>query len=105
MNRLPKVLQNEIWEYIRGDRAFWKMHFEKHVVHHIRLIEHITTGIQQDTTFDVFDLRLELGRIHPVARGEIGWARDAEFKTHWWCAHRPLGELVCDCYRFNSYRF
>jgi hypothetical protein len=24
MNRLPKVLQNEIWEYVRGDRAYWK---------------------------------------------------------------------------------
>jgi len=24
MNRLPQVLQNEIWEYVRGDRAFWK---------------------------------------------------------------------------------
>jgi hypothetical protein len=24
MNRLPKVLQNEIWEYVRGDRKFWQ---------------------------------------------------------------------------------
>jgi hypothetical protein len=24
MDRLPKVLQNEIWEYVRGDRAYWK---------------------------------------------------------------------------------
>jgi hypothetical protein len=24
MNRLPRVLQNEIWEYVRGDRAFWR---------------------------------------------------------------------------------
>jgi hypothetical protein len=27
MNRLPKVLQNEIWEYVRGDRAYWKQTF------------------------------------------------------------------------------
>jgi hypothetical protein len=27
MNRLPKVLQNEIWEYVRGDRAYWKQAF------------------------------------------------------------------------------
>jgi hypothetical protein len=25
MNRLPKVLQHEIWEYVHGDRAFWKL--------------------------------------------------------------------------------
>jgi hypothetical protein len=24
MDRLPQVLQNEIWEYVRGDRAHWK---------------------------------------------------------------------------------
>jgi hypothetical protein len=28
MNRLPSVLQKEIWEYVRGDRAFWKQQFE-----------------------------------------------------------------------------
>jgi hypothetical protein len=27
MNRLPKVLQNEIWEYVRGDRAYWMRQF------------------------------------------------------------------------------
>lgn len=24
MNRLPAVLQKEIWEYVHGDRPFWK---------------------------------------------------------------------------------
>jgi hypothetical protein len=28
MNRLPKVLQTEIWEYVRGDRAFFKSQFQ-----------------------------------------------------------------------------
>lgn len=28
MNKLPKVLQNEIWEYVHGDRPFWKKQFE-----------------------------------------------------------------------------
>jgi hypothetical protein len=27
MNRLPAVLQKEIWEYVRGDRAHWKFQF------------------------------------------------------------------------------
>jgi hypothetical protein len=27
MNELPRVLQNEIWEYVRGDRAFWKKQY------------------------------------------------------------------------------
>jgi hypothetical protein len=38
MDRLPQVLQNEIWEYIRGDRKFWKDRFKVVVaeldVHH-----------------------------------------------------------------------
>jgi hypothetical protein len=28
MNRLPRVLQNEIWEYVRGDRKFWRNKIE-----------------------------------------------------------------------------
>lgn len=28
MNRLPAVLQKEIWQYVRGDRAFWKTQYE-----------------------------------------------------------------------------
>jgi hypothetical protein len=27
MDRLPKVLQKEIWEYVRGDQAYWKQQF------------------------------------------------------------------------------
>jgi hypothetical protein len=27
MDRLPSVLQKEIWEYVRGDRAYWKQQF------------------------------------------------------------------------------
>jgi hypothetical protein len=27
MNRLPAVLQKEIWEYVRGDRAYWRTQF------------------------------------------------------------------------------
>ena len=29
MNHLPKVLRNEIWEYVRGNRAFWKYQYKK----------------------------------------------------------------------------
>jgi hypothetical protein len=28
MDRLPKVLQNEIWEYVRGDKTFWRQSFK-----------------------------------------------------------------------------
>jgi hypothetical protein len=28
MDQLPQVLQKEIWEYVRGDRAFWKSQYE-----------------------------------------------------------------------------
>lgn len=29
MNRLPAVLQKEIWEYVRGDSKYWKQQFSK----------------------------------------------------------------------------
>lgn len=29
MNRLPKVLQLEIWEYVHGDRTFWRQRFRQ----------------------------------------------------------------------------
>jgi hypothetical protein len=35
MDRLPRVLQNEIWEYVRGDRTFWKTK-HKLVIDHIQ---------------------------------------------------------------------
>jgi hypothetical protein len=28
MNRLPTVIQCEIWEFVRGDRTFWKTRYE-----------------------------------------------------------------------------
>jgi hypothetical protein len=36
MNRLPSVLKNEIWEYVRGDRTFWKLCMN-HVVAELRI--------------------------------------------------------------------
>jgi hypothetical protein len=38
MDRLPKVLQNEIWEYVRGDRAYWKQQFQP-VIHNLTPVE------------------------------------------------------------------
>jgi hypothetical protein len=29
MDELPQVLQKEIWEYVRGDRAHWKQQFKQ----------------------------------------------------------------------------
>jgi hypothetical protein len=29
MDRLPAVLQREIWEYVRGDRTFWRRQFKQ----------------------------------------------------------------------------
>jgi hypothetical protein len=36
MERLPRVLQNEIQEYVRGDGAHWKAQFE-HTLNDLRL--------------------------------------------------------------------
>jgi hypothetical protein len=27
MDKLPQVLQKEIWEYVRGDREYWKVQY------------------------------------------------------------------------------
>jgi hypothetical protein len=44
MNRLPKVLQNEIWEYVRGDRAYWKRQFKQTV---LKVIIHINQELRK----------------------------------------------------------
>jgi hypothetical protein len=41
MNELPQVLQKEIWEYVRGDRVFWKSQYELVV----DLLEHMIDGV------------------------------------------------------------
>jgi hypothetical protein len=33
MDQLPSVLQKEIWEYVRGDRAYWKTKYERVLIH------------------------------------------------------------------------
>jgi hypothetical protein len=37
MNRLPQVLQKEIWEYVQGDRVYWKSCFNR-VVNHLEIV-------------------------------------------------------------------
>jgi hypothetical protein len=39
MQRLPAVLQNEIWTYVRGDRAFWKTQYDQVVIHLLGAID------------------------------------------------------------------
>jgi hypothetical protein len=36
MNELPQVLRNEIWEYVRGDRAYWRKVFREGLFAHWR---------------------------------------------------------------------
>jgi hypothetical protein len=43
MNRLPAVLQREIWEYVRGDRAYWKNEMTK-VLSNLPLIWQLDCG-------------------------------------------------------------
>jgi hypothetical protein len=46
MDQLPAVLQNEIWEYVRGGRAFWK-------TKHAMVIDHMQYLIAQKNDIDV----------------------------------------------------
>jgi hypothetical protein len=41
MNQLPQVLQKEIWEYVRGDRTFWKQQFQK-AADHVECLGHFS---------------------------------------------------------------
>jgi hypothetical protein len=61
MNGLPRVLQNEIWEYVHGDRAYWRNQFK------VQVTPAITTGftfqkgwktIQRSALFGPFQIRL-----------------------------------------------
>jgi hypothetical protein len=46
MNDLPQVLQKEIWEYVRGDRAYFKQQFSKTVLRVITTInQHLRNKI------------------------------------------------------------
>jgi hypothetical protein len=45
MDRLPRVLQTEIWEYVRGDRAYWK-------AQHQQTVDHLG-GIQQEALMHI----------------------------------------------------
>jgi hypothetical protein len=50
MNRLPAVLQKEIWEYVRGDRAFWKTQYQN-------VINHLLASIDRaETCLFVYDI-------------------------------------------------
>jgi hypothetical protein len=65
MNQLPTVLQKEIWEYVRGDRAYWKQQFDEivtvigwHFVRISRPIKGFTVRLScEDDYFliDIFD--------------------------------------------------
>jgi hypothetical protein len=44
MERLPRVLQNEIWEYVRGDRGHWKGLFSQQVIDEIERKNHKMDG-------------------------------------------------------------
>lgn len=43
MNRLPKVLQNEIWEYVHGGRIYWKQQFKQTI---LKVIPHINQNLR-----------------------------------------------------------
>jgi hypothetical protein len=49
MNNLPAVLQNEIWEYVRGDRAFWKSQ-HKLVIEQIEKLIKVKERFAQECT-------------------------------------------------------
>jgi hypothetical protein len=45
MDQLPKVLQKEIWEFVRGDRAYWKQQFSN-VVAKVRSVVRISRPVK-----------------------------------------------------------
>lgn len=61
IKQLPRVLQDEIWEYVRGDRAYWTQQFK------LQVNPSITTGftfqgrwycVKKSKHFGPFQIRL-----------------------------------------------
>lgn len=68
IKQLPQVLQNEIWEYVRGDRTYWKQQFKPI----LKIVKFINQDlIQQCDKFD-FDneiaITIEIGHISVHAK-------------------------------------
>jgi hypothetical protein len=84
MDELPAVLQKEIWEYVRGDRSFWKskmdqvlpkLHFgELRILKISRPIGNATIrllqGDESECPFRVFLCQKDEFRFHCSFRGD-----------------------------------
>jgi hypothetical protein len=51
MDRLPRVLQNEIWEYVHGDRPFFKQQFKRTMTEFLLYVRAYFRNFPTGTTF------------------------------------------------------
>jgi hypothetical protein len=63
MNELPQVLQKEIWEYVHGDRAYWKQQFNTVLKVVIHINQHLRKQVDRCRHADVEVARAEIGDV------------------------------------------
>jgi hypothetical protein len=88
MNKLPQVLQKEIWEYVRGDREYWKIQHDI-VVLGLRLDSHkthVTHG------YDCGKFAIEIGPID-----DDRWLHSIHVYTHDTIARYPPVHSEAEC--------
>jgi hypothetical protein len=83
MNRLPKVLQNEIWEYVRGDRAFFKSQFQivmTELLFKLPEIHRMHAQMLQDQIWFTGTNSVWSGHRSSIGRWAVGVAKNCRFR-------------------------
>lgn len=83
MNHLPKVLQNEIWEYVHGDRAYWKTQFGNVMEQLEQIIESIEDEIYDRFNISSLRSKTKTSGIVANARCQLNW-RNQPFSVLSW---------------------
>jgi hypothetical protein len=100
MDELPYVLQKEIWEYVRGDRAHWRQEFDLVIfelgrVHpraHLRVAKELYTGNHLrhlDGGCDIQVAHEKMANQWHVSHGPCGWVEPSS-------SHDSLAEAICE---------
>jgi hypothetical protein len=96
MNDLPRVLQNEIWEYVRGDRRYWKQKHQELVTDQMNILIDVA---EHKVFLRDSDLHMPCSKTEMLLRvrrlyDECWWSKQIpEFMVH---QHRHAGQLFAD---------
>jgi hypothetical protein len=91
MNGLPRVLQDEIWEHVRGDRAYWRQRHQELVTDRMNVLIEImeANGGMILPRHEILVYRANT----PISPGS--WPFVPQFMKY---QHRTHGQLFADTY-------